>query len=135
MIDFVNRRGVGPYVDMFVPGLFYGRQNVRMEEMHRIAARTAVSALTAYAAAMRDRPEQDQVLVTFSNPVLFIAGEEDALLPLPQVVGESGIARFPVFHSLSATGHMGMIENEEASLKMVEDFMDFCLHFEANPRG
>jgi pimeloyl-ACP methyl ester carboxylesterase len=134
VIDFVNRRGVAPYVDTFVPGLFCKPQNPRFAEVHQMALQTTLPALTAYAAAMRDRAAYDDVLVTFSRPMLFIAGQEDALLPLHQIVGETKLARFPVFHSLPDTGHIGMVEKEGATRKIVEDFMDLCLDFKANQR-
>ena len=65
VIDFVSRKGVQPFIDTFVPGLFYQKGNPHVMEIHQIASRTPAETLVAYAAAMRDRPSRVALLETF----------------------------------------------------------------------
>jgi pimeloyl-ACP methyl ester carboxylesterase len=129
VIDFVMRNGVAPFIDSFVLGLFYQKENQFLPEANRIAAQTSPEALVAYAAAMRDRPSYESVLKNFTKPILFIAGEKDSNIPTEQVLAQSKTARLPVFHVLNDVGHMGMFENEPESHKIVTNFSVECQNF------
>ncbi len=129
VIDFVNRNGVQPFIDTFVPGLFYQKGNPHMQEIQRIASRTTAETLVAYTAAMRDRPTRLALLETFTKPILMIAGEHDASIPYNQSSAQSSLMKFPLFYGLKDAGHMGMFENEPRSIKIVKDFTNFALGF------
>src|SRR5258706_15689056 len=129
VIDFVSRNGVQPFIDTFVPGLFYQKGNPHVREMHEIASRTQAETLVAYLAAMRDRPARLALLESFPKPILMIAGEHDAIIPYDQSSSQSSLMRFPLFYGLKDAGHMGMFENEPKSIKIVKDFTNFALGF------
>jgi pimeloyl-ACP methyl ester carboxylesterase len=130
VMDFVVQHGVEPYIDTFVPGLFYTRDKPALDYVHRIAAQTSVETLLGYAMAMRDRPSYEKILEHFLNPVLFIAGERDIIVPIDQVTAQSQRAHFPVFRALANVGHMGMLEKEDETVKIIEEFAEFTRHFQ-----
>lgn len=129
VIDFVKSKGVQAYINTFVPGLFFQKKNPYIAEVHEIASQTSVNTLVDYAAAMRDRPSREKILETFPKPILIIAGEQDTIIPFEATSAQSRLMQFPFFRGLTDVGHMGMFENEPASLKIVKDFMNLALNF------
>jgi pimeloyl-ACP methyl ester carboxylesterase len=129
VIDFVSHNGVQPFIDTFVPGLFYQKENPHVAEIHRIASLTPAETVVAYAAAMRDRPARLELLQTFPKPILMIAGEHDTIIPYEQSSAQSGLMKFPLFYGLQDAGHMGMFENERKTIKIVKNFINFVLGF------
>jgi pimeloyl-ACP methyl ester carboxylesterase len=129
VIEFVTGNGVQPFVDTFVPGLFYQKENPHVMEIHQMASLTQAETLIAYTAAMRDRPARLTLLETFPKPILMIAGEQDALIPFEQSSEQSSLMKFPLFYGLKDAGHMGMFENEPKSTKIVRNFISFALGF------
>lgn len=126
VIDFVKRNGVEPFIETFVPGLFYKKDNPHQEEVRRIARQTRADTLVAYAAAMRDRPSRESFLATFRRPILMIAGEQDAIVTYEQSSAQVGLMLFPSFYSLPGTGHMGMFENEPMAAKIVTNYVNLA---------
>ena len=57
-ISFVKKNGVQPYIDTFVPGLFFDKKDPALPEVHRIASQTKAESLIGYLKAMRDRPDR-----------------------------------------------------------------------------
>jgi pimeloyl-ACP methyl ester carboxylesterase len=129
VIRFVERHGVELFLDSFVPGLFYKNGDPHIPQVRQIAAQTSPVTLVAYSRFMRDRPSYEEFLKGFSKPILFIAGEQDTLVPVAHTVAQTKLARFPVFNSLSDVAHMGMLEKEPATIEIVQKFMNFCRSF------
>lgn len=126
IIDFVQRNGALPFVETFVPGLFHRKDHPAIAYVYNIAAGTSTNTLVAYAAAMRDRPAQLDVLAEFTKPILFVAGEKDTIVEYHQLEEQSKLSKFPFFAGLRDVGHMGIFEDEPGSVKIVKDFMRFC---------
>lgn len=131
IIDFVQRNGVQPFIETFVPELFYQKKNDFMAAVYEIACQTSGQTLVAYSAAMRDRPSRERLLETFPKPILMIAGEQDTIVTYEPSSAQSKLMKFPFFCGLTDVGHMGMFENEPASLKIVKDFMNLALDFKS----
>ncbi len=131
IIDFVARNGVRPFIDTFVPGLFHQKKNPFIPEVYKIASQTTAQTLIAYAEAMRDRPSAEDVVRSFAKPILMIAGEHDTVIPYDRSSQQADLMQFPFFCGLTNVGHMGMFENEPTSLKIVKDFMNLALDFNA----
>ncbi len=124
VIDFVTRNGVAPYVETFVPGLFFQKDHPDIATMLKIGMGTRKETLIAYATAMRDRPDRTGILETFSGPMLMVAGDHDAGIPVEQTAKQVALMRTAVFRVLNNTGHMGMFESELESMKIVKEFID-----------
>jgi len=131
VIDFVMRNGVQPFIETFVPGLFYQVGNDHVPEVYQMAAQTAEETLMAYAGAMRDRPSHKKLLESFPKPILTIAGEQDSIINFAQSSEQAHRMKFPFFYGLKEVGHMGMFENEPESIKIVRDFTKIAFEFKS----
>lgn len=125
-IAFVNKNGVGPYIETFVPGLFFNKANPAIKDVYPIAYSTPKETLVAYAEAMRDRPSRRTVLDDFDKPVLIIAGEKDEIIPLDTLMDQAIQLRKGRLSILSDTGHMGMLESPNRSVEIVTQFVGAC---------
>jgi pimeloyl-ACP methyl ester carboxylesterase len=126
-IEFVEKHGVENFIQSFVPDLFYRKRrealSEQIEEAIRICKQTPLKSLTAYTLAMRDRKERIHVLKNFNRPILFVAGDEDGAVPLEKTKEQCFLPKNHDVHILAQTGHMGMFEREEDSLRIVENFL------------
>ncbi|MEQ8809963.1 MAG: alpha/beta hydrolase [Imperialibacter sp.] len=121
VIDYVSKSGVESFTTEFVPGLFHSlfrRKNPDIvQQVVDLAGRTRLDTLTAYTAAMRDRPERSEVLKMFGQPKLIIAGEKDGAVPLEQSLLMKEMVGSDQFVLLEETAHMGMYEQTETCKK------------------
>jgi pimeloyl-ACP methyl ester carboxylesterase len=126
-IAFVNKNGVAPYIETFVPGLFFNKEHQSIKDVFAIAHTTPKETLVAYASAMRDRPALRNVLDDFDKPILIIAGEKDEIIPLDTLMDQAIQLRKGRLSILSDTGHMGMLESTNRSVEIVTQFVDSCV--------
>lgn len=126
VIDFVTRNGVKPYIDTFVPGLFYDKNSPVMEKVSELLSKASPEALTAYLAAMRDRPDQTVLVARFPKPVLFLCGDKDELISVESVQKQAKTAQKGTLRILQETGHMGMFESPVKSAREVAQFATTC---------
>lgn len=126
VIAFVNKNGVAPFIETYVPGLFFRKDNPAIKEVYPIAYTTQAATLVAYATAMRDRPNRRGLLEEFEGPVLIIAGEKDEIIPLDTLMDQAIQLRKGRLSILSDTGHMGMLESTSRSVEIVAQFVGTC---------
>ncbi|MBY0434231.1 MAG: alpha/beta hydrolase [Cyclobacteriaceae bacterium] len=122
VIEFVTKNGVAPFVDTFVPGLFFDKEHSAISTVYSIAIQTKKETITAYLAAMRDRPDRSDVLEKSVYPALVIAGAEDTLIPAEANGKMDKMGQKAEFHSLENTGHMGFFEAKEVTRQIVLQF-------------
>ncbi len=126
-IKFVRMNGVKPFVETLIPSLFYRANHKELQndidKTLFIAKQTPKHTVISYSQAMRDRPERTKVLKSFNGPILFIAGEEDNVIPLKDSKEQAILPKYPFPYFLKDTGHMGMFEKKEQVNEMVEDFI------------
>lgn len=126
VIEFVNKNGVKPYIDTFVPSLFHDKQSPHIEPVNALLSKTDPEALTAYVASMRDRPDQSVLLARYPRPVLMIAGTNDDLIPLESIQKQAKSLQKGTLAVLRETGHMGMMESADKSAHEVAKFALSC---------
>jgi pimeloyl-ACP methyl ester carboxylesterase len=126
VIEFVTRNGVKPYIDTFVPGLFYDKNSSSIPLVNRILSEARAEALTAYLAAMRDRPDSTGVIAKFTKPLLFLCGAKDELIPVETNEKQAKNAQKGTLTVLPGTGHMGMFEAPAESARALALFCDSC---------
>lgn len=128
VIEFVNNHSVEVFADSFIPQLFYVNNRDRLEaevnQMVTIARSTALETLVEYTRAMRDRNDRTDVLKELDAPILFMAGDRDTSVPIEKSKEQAPLIKNPVFHVLKDTGHMGMFEAKDLTLKFVMEFLD-----------
>ena len=126
VMAFVEKHGVKKYIDSFVPQLFYQKNREELqpeiEELLSIARTTPKESIIAYSRAMQERKDRLQILKHFKKPILYIVGEEDTSLTLADSKQQAGSLNNYEIHILEDTGHMGMYEKPEESLKAVKNF-------------
>jgi pimeloyl-ACP methyl ester carboxylesterase len=110
VMRFVETHGALPFVETFVPGLFYDKKNPAIPIVFEIAAKANASAIISYSHAMRERADRMELLQKSKIPKLIIAGVEDSLIPIETVREMAKTARNSTFLELVKTGHMGLFE-------------------------
>jgi pimeloyl-ACP methyl ester carboxylesterase len=79
--------------------------------------------------AMRDRMDQQQVLVEAKFPVLFLLGKQDPLLPLTEQLPILSLPKITCLTLLDRVAHMGMFENSERFNQSLHDFYQLALTY------
>lgn len=123
--QFIQKFGVGKFIDSFVPPLFSeeNRQLMQREIDQLIDAGKLSSkeGVLSYIHAMRDRRDRLEIYQTYSNPKLMIAGNYDQAVPIEQSRKHRPFTTS--YHELSQAGHMGMFEASQESMKIVGQFL------------
>lgn len=123
VMEFVSTHGVAPFVDSFIPPLFYNQTNPHIPGVVKLARQTRKESLLAYVKAMRDRPDRSMVLKDFQGSVLFLAGDNDSGIPSETVKKQALLNPRSILQILPSVAHMGMFEDEFTSHAIVRDFL------------
>ena len=126
VIDFVKKNGIEPFVETFVPSLFYLKNNEFVPFVKRLALGTQIDTFIAYSEAMRDRSSYEGLLEDFVSYLLVIAGMDDSIVPKSVSVMAGSLAPKSELILLENTGHMGMLENKMVCLKAIREFTLRC---------
>lgn len=127
-MDFVRKNGTLPFIETFVPSLFYQNVQTNTERVFKIASKTTKKAILGYSKAMRDRPDMSHLLKVYSNPVLFLAGDHDTIIPINSLSEQVKTSISGKLEVIVETGHMGMLEDPASSIKILKDFAWGCFH-------
>jgi pimeloyl-ACP methyl ester carboxylesterase len=126
-IEFMQKHGVDTFLQTFVPSLFNAeRRDLLQEEidlLRELTKETRQDSMIAYTAAMRDRKDRSILLNQLNCPILFVAGAMDELINLNLSLQHKPLINSGEFHVLKNTGHVGMYEEPEALLSIMEDFL------------
>jgi pimeloyl-ACP methyl ester carboxylesterase len=123
VIEFVKKNGINPFIDTYVPGLFFDKKHPAIPGVYEIARRTSEKTLLAYTSAMRDRPSSIDFLKEFEKPLLTITGDNDSIISVESVREFGHLAKTSWVHILENTGHMGMFEEPNKALRILSDFI------------
>lgn len=129
-LTFLKKHGVAKFVTSFVPQLFSEHRRIEFAEALVKAIedgkRSSLECLLAYTEAMRDRKDQLGVLQQFEGPKLLLAGTLDGSVKI-----ESSRAQqkaYTHYIELEGVGHLGMVEEKEKTLAVVESFVKEVLN-------
>ena len=124
-LTFLKKHGASKFVSSFVPQLFPEHRRVELADAltHAIedGKRSSLEGLLAYTIAMRDRVDRVAVLREFDGSKLLLAGTLDTSVKI-----ESSRAQkeaFTHYIELEGVGHLGMIEEKEKTLAVVQGFI------------
>jgi pimeloyl-ACP methyl ester carboxylesterase len=125
VLIFLNKHGAAKFVISFVPQLFPEHRRDELADAMALAIedgkRSSLEGLLAYTVAMRDRKDRLAVLQQFAGPKLLLAGTLDGSVKI-----ESSRAQqhaFTHYIELEGVGHLGMVEEKEKTLAVVQDFV------------
>lgn len=123
VIEFVKENGVNPFVQSFIPPLFFSRSHPAVADTVTLAEHTPPQTLIGYTEAMRARPDRTHILKQYKNPVLFVAGEKDSIIPVQSLEEQAKLATLPSLVILHNAAHMGMLENVPETTQAIQMFM------------
>lgn len=114
------------FISRFIPDLFAEENRERLspqiehlkKQAHSISKEGIVSALKG----MRDRKEKLTFLKNTSIPVLFIAGKQDARIPVQDLMQQVALPAHSELVLLQHAAHMGWLEQPEITLPALKHF-------------
>ena len=117
-IASIQQHGVQPFVDNSI-AKFFGTNALQedIELARQIGYESTAEGLVAALQAMKQRPDQQQLLADISTPILIIEGKDDQIVP---PVETKNIA---VQKLITNSGHLCMLEDEKAFLKAIKQFL------------
>lgn len=125
-ITFIDKYGVEPFTNSFIPTLFYDADHEAIPKLLISAAKTAKTTVLKYTEAMMNREDRTLVLKNCKHPILLIAGTDDAAVPYADSEAQSKLNKNCTFVSLKNVGHMGMIEKPVDTIDALKNFMIKC---------
>lgn len=133
-IDFVKKNGSALFVKQLMPKLFpthsINSNHFLMDSLIYRASNINDLTIISYLIAMRDRPNQSDVLKRLDFPVLFIIGEKDETIPMSFSLQQTLLPDIADIHFLPNVGHMGMFEAQKTSVKIIRNFAKTCQLFQ-----
>jgi pimeloyl-ACP methyl ester carboxylesterase len=125
VLTFLNKHGAAKFVTSFVPQLFpeHRREELADAMAHAIedGQRSSLEGLLAYTVAMRDRQDRIAILQQFAGSKLLLAGTLDGSVKIESSRAQQGA--YTHYIELEGVGHLGMVEEKEKTLAVVEDFV------------
>lgn len=130
-IDFLEKHGIEKFIDSFVPMLFTearrGELAEAIAELKKTGEATAVETAIKYTAAMRDRDDSIWLLQEYEKPILWVAGEEDAMIPINKAKEQIKLIKHPYVKLMPSTGHVAMIERPNESALAIRRFLQVVI--------
>lgn len=127
VIEFVRKHGVAAFLPNYVKSLLYFENPDLVDRLIEIASRSSKDAVLTYAAAMRDRPDRQDLLKDLDIPVLFLMGRNDSRLPIFKMRDQFMLPKNAVKSVLQFAGHMGMYESDGACQAALRSFCKYAL--------
>lgn len=124
-LTFLKKHGAEKFVTSFVPQLFPEHRRIELAEAmgHAIedGKRSSLEGLLAYTVAMRDRVDRIEVLRQYTGPKLLLAGTLDTSVKIDSSRAQQEV--FTHYIELEGVGHLGMVEEKEKTLVVIQDFI------------
>lgn len=121
-LDFVEKHGPAALMQSFIPLLFYD-DFPKIEEIITKAKKTDVFTFKWYTHAMLNRAEQLDVIEETHKKIAFIAGEHDIIMPVNDLLNQARLNSKHEFYMLENSAHMGMLEQPEKLLPILNELM------------
>ena len=124
-LTFLKKHGAAKFVTSFVPQLFPEHRRIELADAMAQAIedgkRSSLEGLLAYTIAMRDRVDRLEVLQQFTGPKLLLAGTVDGSVKIESSHAQQ--SAFTHYIELEGVGHLGMVEEKEKTLEIVQNFV------------
>lgn len=125
-IDFITKNGAEKFLEQVVNGLYtdpYKRSNPVSIQKHFNSAKTInKEVLISQYKAMMFRKDYSKMLQSFNKPVLFLAGDEDNLVPLKDTLAQCHLPPVSQISILKKTGHMGFVEHPKEASEILRKY-------------
>ena len=128
-LTFLKKHGAVKFVTSFVPQLFPEHRRIELADAMSQAIedgkRSSLEGLLAYTVAMRDRKDRMEVLQQYAGPKLLLAGTLDGSVKIESSRAQQGV--YTHYIELDGVGHLGLVEEKEKSLAVVQNFVGEAL--------
>jgi pimeloyl-ACP methyl ester carboxylesterase len=125
-IGFLKKYGTKIYINEIYKSLFgqafYEKQIDVIIEMKNRAKSYKVESLIASSRGMIDRLDHSETLKNAKVPIQFILGANDGLIPLRDFGVMCSFPDISSIHIIPEMGHMGMLEQKEATIQHILTF-------------
>lgn len=125
MIHLV-RKDHAHFIHEFIPNLFAPENKERLAGpiagLSQQAAQLTPASIIAALEGMKQRHDQTDLLARLPFPVLFIAGKQDARIPVDVVLQQAALPEHAEVLLLGRVGHMGFLEARHKTLQAVQGF-------------
>jgi len=123
------------YVSQFFPGLFApdfcaSNPEIVQGAIVNMGLRQSTEGIILALEGMIQRPDRSSLLNTISQPVLWILGDQDALVPVEATLQVASRCPLSVVHRLRGVGHMGMFESTKSCAILLRDFYNLSLDYQ-----
>ncbi len=126
-ILFIEEHGSLAFLKTSIPGLFH--EPYRYEkEVHSLIEKCANiqgDILIQYYRAIMKRPDYTELLKQMKIPLLLIAGKNDCIIPLKNLLCQSHLSNITQFHILKESAHIGMKEEPKKINQAIDDFLGY----------
>ncbi len=125
-ISFIEENGSLAFLKTSLPGLFFesDKHKENLDEILKFAGTDSNQVLIQYYHAIMKRPLSTEILTQLKIPLLMIAGKHDQVIPLNDLLYQSHVSNVTYFHIMTASAHMGMIEEPNRVNNIIDDFLD-----------
>lgn len=127
-IKVMKTQGAEAFLKTFVTNLYGPITKAERPELideHLASVRNAsVESLVNYFEAMMQRPDRTNLLRESKTPVLFVMGKHDTAVPLEDGLKQCHLPQTAYIHLLQNAAHEGMIEETEATNKILVAFIN-----------
>ncbi|WP_179298796.1 alpha/beta fold hydrolase [Evansella halocellulosilytica] len=118
-IETMRTKGLKTFIQDQLPKYFAAQSNERdLEEAYKHAEHTTIEGAIAATYAMKDRPDQVNMVNQSKIPLLFIEGKND-LVEMPFLSTSSFITKVK-----TDTSHMGMLDNPSQFVSVLIDWLN-----------
>jgi pimeloyl-ACP methyl ester carboxylesterase len=127
MIALARERGPAAVADTVLPGMIGKTTREKnpdvVEEAREMLASASVEGVVGALQAMIDRPDSAETLPTIDLPVLVIAGDEDALIPVREARAMHEAIPGSRLEVIAGAGHLSNMERPAAFNHVVSEFL------------
>jgi len=126
LIEFIKNHGVGPFLNTFVPSLFYpdsiSKHQKIIDQIRTEGMSILPESVSKYAAAMRDRADSTDLLKQYHDRILLISGEFDQNIPLEKSKAMAHILDKENVHIIPKSAHMSLFEQSKLCYDGIRKF-------------
>lgn len=127
---FMREHGAQAFLESTTPNLFAPatRENnpALVGEFLDGSGKFSVDILVSYYESMIRRPDRSSLLKEVNFPVLIVMGLYDQAVPQKDALQLCKLPKKAYIHTLSQSGHMGMLEEPKKSLAILQEFLSDC---------
>jgi pimeloyl-ACP methyl ester carboxylesterase len=126
LAERVVTQGSAAVAETMLPKLFAPGEHeddTLIESMNTVMLNTRPQTLINSLKGMAVRPDSTPLLGTFDLPVLVVAGDQDAIIPLAKAEQMASALKNGTLATIENAGHMLMLEQPQATSMAIRNFM------------